>query len=179
MSIKNEIENSNENVVLPLLSKKYDVSYKDYLNVAFSEEYVSTRNDYLIVGIYKLLYWAYTMDRSHTITALQYDVEKLQEANRVMQIIQYRIQNATDQEGNYLFITWQRPWQVKVLKEINQNKNRNLEVYGDEELLYHSNMSFQVISSNMIFTVQETLRYLGSEGTNLSAQTIKSIFIFL
>ena len=46
MSIKNEIENSNENVVLPLLSKKYDVSYKDYLNVAFSEEYVSTRNDY-------------------------------------------------------------------------------------------------------------------------------------
>lgn len=179
MSIKDEIENSSDNVVLPLLAKKSNATYKDYFNIAFSEEYVSNRNDYLIVGIYKLLYWAYTMDRAHTITTLQYDAKKLQEANRVMQIIQYRIQEATDHKGNYLFITWQRPWQVKVLKEISKKKNRNLKIYSDEELLYHSNMSFQVISSNMIFTIQETLRYLGVEGTNLSLQTIKSILVFL
>lgn len=154
MFIKNEIENSNNNLVLPLLDQKLNITYKDYFNIAFSKEYVSDRNDYLILGIYRLIYWAYTMDRSHTITALQYDIKKLQEANKVMQIVQYRIQQATDKEGNYLFITWQRPWQVKVLKEINQKKNRNLEIYSDEELLYHSNMSFQVISSNMIFTIQ-------------------------
>ena len=177
--IEEEIKHSAGKVTLELLKNKKDASYKDYLNIAFSEGYVKHRNDYLIMGIYKLLYWAYTIDRSHTITTIQYDVEKIQEANKMMQIIQYRIQTATDKDRNYLFITWQRPWQIEVLKKINKNQEVDLGKYTNRQLLYHSNMNFQVISSGMIFTLQETLRYLGAEATNLSAQAIKSVLMFL
>ena len=179
IAINKEIKYSTGNVVLELLKNKPKATYKDYLNIAFSEGYVKNRNDYLVVGIYKLLYWAYTIERTHTITTMQYDVEKIQEANKMMQIIQYRVQKSTDKNGNYLFITWQRPWQVEVLKKINKDKDINFDSYTKEQLLYHSNMNFQVISSGMIFTLQETLRYLGAEGTNLSAQAIKSVLIFL
>ncbi len=179
LKINNEIKNSTDNLVLELLKNKSKATYKDYLNIAFSDSYVKNRNDYLIVGIYKLLYWAYTIERTHTITTMQYDVEKIQEANKMMQIIQYRIQKATDKDGNYLFITWQRPWQIEALKKINKDKVVDFNSYTKEQLLYHSNMNFQVISSSMIFTLQETLRYLGAEATNLSAQAIKSVFIFL
>ena len=162
-----------------MLKDKKGVTYKDYLNIAFDKNYVKNRNDYLILGIYKMLYWAYTIDRTHTITTMQYDINKLQEANKMMQIIQYRVQTAKNKDGNYLFLTWQRQWQVEVLKKINQNKEINLSKYTNKQLLYHSNMNFQVLSSKMIFTVQETLRYLGVEEVNLSAQAIKSVFMFL
>jgi hypothetical protein len=178
-AITNEIKNSTNNLTLELLKNKTYATYKEYLNIAFTPKYVKNRNDYLIVGIYKLIYWAYTIERSHTLTAMQYDINKIQEANKMMQIIQYRIQTAKDENGNYLFITWQRPWQIEVLKKINKNKNIDLNKYTKEQLLYRSNMSFQVISSSMIFTLQETLRYLGAEATNLSKSAIKGIFIFL
>ena len=65
---------------------------------------------------------------------MQYDIEKLQEANKMMQIIQYRIQTAKDIDGNYLFITWQRPWQIEVLKKINSNKEVDLDKYTKKQL---------------------------------------------
>ncbi|MCF6309419.1 MAG: hypothetical protein L3J19_02930 [Sulfurimonas sp.] len=178
-TITNEIKNSTNNLTLALLTNKINSTYKDYLNIAFSSEYVTDRNDYLIMGIYKLFYRAYTVERSHTVTTMQYDIEKLQEANKMMQIIQYKIQTATNNDGNYLFITWQRPWQIEVLAKINNKKEIDLDKYTKKQLLYHSNMSFQVISSGMISTIQETLKSLGAEATNLSRSAIKSIFIFL
>ena len=177
--IIHEIESESYKIVLEKFKNRSNVTYKDYLNMAFSKDYVKNRNDYLILGIYKLLYWAYTIERTYTVTAMQYDVQKIQEANKTMQIVQYKIQTATDKNGNYLFLTWQRAWQVELLKDINSGKKRDLDRYTTKELLYHSNMSFQVISSSMIFTIQETLRYLGSETVNLSTQAIKSVFMFL
>jgi hypothetical protein len=177
--ITNEIKNSTNNLTLKLPKNKTNSTYKDYLNIAFRPEHVTNRNDYLIMGIYKLFYWAYTIERSHTVTTMQYDIEKLQEANKMMQIIQYKIQTATDKDGNYLFITWQRPWQIEVLTKINNKKKVNLDKYTKKQLLYHSNMSFQVVSSSMISTIQETLKSLGAEATNLSKSAVKNIFIFL
>lgn len=178
-SIINEIKYKKNYIDFELLKGKKGVTYKDYLNIAFDENYVKNRNDYLILGIYKMLYWAYTIDRTHTITTMQYDINKFQEANKMMQIIQYRVQTAKNKDGNYLFLTWQRQWQVEVLKKITKNQEINLSKYTNKQLLYHSNMSFQVISSKMIFTLQETLRYLGEEGVNLSTQAVKSVFMFL
>ena len=174
-----EIKNRTNIIRLHLAGSKKIVNYKDYLNIAFSEKYVKNRNDYLILGIYKMFYEAYTLTRTHTITTVQYDVKKVQEANKMMQIIQYKIQKNKDRNGNYLFITWQRPWQLESLKKINKHKKLNLEMYTQEQLLYHSNMTFQVLTQRMIFTLQETLHYLGVEGTDLSAQTIKSFLLFL
>ena len=177
--IINEIRYKKNYINLELLENKKKVIYKDYLNIAFDKNYVKNRNDYLVLGIYKMLYWAYTIDRKHTITTMQYDINKLQEANKMMQIIQYRVQTAKNKDGDYLFLTWQRQWQVEVLKKINQDKEIDLSKYTNEQLLYHSNMNFQVISSKMIFTLQETLRYLGAEGVNLSTQAIKSVLLFI
>ena len=174
-----EIKNSKNRMNLPLLEKNKTNTYKDYLNIAFDENYVKERNDYLILGIYKMIYWAYDIQRTHTVTTMQYDTKKIQEANKMMQIIQYRIQTAKDKDGKHLFLTWQRAWQVDMAKSINKNQDIDLKKYTNKELLYSSNMSYQVISSNMIFTLQESLRYLGVEATSLSAQAIKSVFMFL
>lgn len=177
--IINRIKNKKNSISLDLLKDKPDAYYQDYLNIAFSKDYVKNRNDYLILGIYKMLYWAYTIDRTHTITTIQYDVEKIQKANKMMQVIQYKVQTSLDNKGNHLFITWQRAWQVEVLQKINNKQEIEIDKYTRKELLYHSNMNFQVISSSMIFTLQESLRYLGAEGTNLSTQAIKSVLMFL
>lgn len=174
-----EIQNRSNTVKLSLFEHKKVTTYNNYLNLAFSKNFVKNRNDYLVLGIYKMLYSAYTFSRTHTITTIQHDTQKLQEANKMMQIIQYRIQNAKDKDGNYLFITWQRPWQIESLKKINKQEKLTLDKYTGEQLLYHSNMNFQIITQRMIFTLQETLQYLGAEGTNLSAQALKSVFIFL
>ena len=177
--IINDINKRIDTVSFDVFTKKKNITYKEYLNVAFSKSYVKNRNDYLIAGIYKMLYFAYAIDRSHTITTMQYDIEKIQEANKMMQIIQYRIQTDKNKDGDFLFLTWQRPWQIDLLKNINKKKEIDLEKYTKKDLMYHSNMSFQVITTGMIFTLQETLRYLGSESTNLSSEAIKSVFVFL
>lgn len=178
-NIIKDIQNRTNTISLDISTKKKTMTYKDYLNVAFSKSYVKNRNDYLVAGIYKMLYWAYTIDRTHTITTMQYDIEKIQEANKMMQIIQYRIQTDKNKDGDFLFLTWQREWQIDLLKNINKKRELDLIKYTQKELMYHSNMSFQTITTGMIFTLQETLRYLGSESTNLSSEAIKSVFVFL
>jgi len=174
-----DINNRKNNATLPILANKTNANYKDYLNIAFSRNKVKNRNDYLIAGMYKMFYWAYTIDRSHTVTTMQYDAAKIQEANKMMQIIQYRVENEKDTKGNYLFLTWQRQWQIDVLKSIYTNKKIDLNRYKKEELIKSSNMNFRIISEGMIFSLQESLRYLGEESTNLGTSAIKSVFIFL
>lgn len=174
-----DINNRTNNATLPLVEDKEGVTYKDYLNVAFSRKNVKNRNDYLIAGIYKMMYWAYTIERSHTLTTMQYDVEKMQEAHKMMQIIQYRVENEKDVKGNYLFLTWQRQWQINVLKSIYSNKKVDMNAYEKEKLIRPSNMNFRILSEGMIFTLQESLRYLGEESTRLGTAAIKSVFIFL
>lgn len=177
------IKNHSLSMRLPLLKSNPNATYKEYLNIAFDKKYVQNRSDYLIVGIYKLLYWAYEMDRSYTVTAMQYDLPKVQKANEVMQIVQYRIKTAKDVDGNYLFLTWQRQWQVDLLKKMNKKtllaQDMSLACYDEKLLLSSSNMSFEVITSNMIFVIQKTLKSLGAEPNNLSASAIKGIFFFL
>lgn len=181
--IYNDIKNRKDNITLPLLKNKLKPTYKDYLNIAFNKKYVKNRNDYLILGIYKLLYWAYDMKRSYSVTTMQYDLKKIQKANEVMQIIRYRIRLAKDVDGNYLFITWQRAWQVDLLKKIKskslKQNDLTLQCYDTNLLLSSSNMSFEVINSQMIFLIQRTLISLGAEANNLSASAVKSVFIFL
>lgn len=176
--IINEIKNASTHVKIKF-KNNLNPTYKEYLNKAFSKKPVKNRNDYLILGIYKLLYWAYTIDRTHTVTTMQYDIKKLQKANKVMQIVQNKVQNEKDLKGNYLFITWQRPWQTALLRDINDDKAIDLYKYKTKELLSEPNMKFKVVSSEMVSTVQDTLRYLGAEVTNFGTQAIKSVFIFL
>lgn len=174
-----DINNRKNNATLPLLNNKKDATYKDYLNMAFNKNGVKNRNDYLIAGIYKMFYWAYEIDRSHTVTTMQYDPKRIQEANKMMQIIQYRIQHEKDKKGNYLFLTWQHNWQLEVLQSTHGNKKLDVNKYEKETLLQCSNLDFRIISEVMIFTLQESLRYLGKESTNLGVQAVKSVFIFL
>jgi hypothetical protein len=174
-----DIQNRQNNATLPMLNMKTDASYKDYLNIAFGRSEVKNRNDYLMAGIYKMLYWAYTIDRPHTITTMQYEAKRIQEAHKMMQIIQYRVANEKDEKGNYLFLTWQREWQIDVISSVYSNKKIDINSYEKEELIKSSNMNFRILSEGMIFTLEESLRYLGGESTNLGTSAIKSVFIFL
>lgn len=174
-----DIQNRTNNAVLPLLNGKKEATYKDYLNIAFNEATVKNRNDYLIAGIYKMLYWAYDVKRSHTVTTMQYDASKIQEANKMMQIIQYRIANEKDKQGRYLFITWQRAWQLDASRTLHDLQKFDYSKYAPQEFLKPSNMNFRVLSEGMLFIVQESLRYLGEESNNLGTSAIKSVFIFI
>jgi hypothetical protein len=174
-----DIQNHVNNATLPILNYKKNATYKEYLNIAFSRNDVANRNDYLIAGIYKMFYWAYDVERSHTVTAIQYDAKKLQEANEMMQIIQYRVEHEKDKNGNYLFLTWQQPWQVELLKSIYQDNTIDLNLYPKEELMRPSNFEFRIITEGMIFTIQESLRYLGKESSNLGTSVLQSVFVFI
>ncbi|NOQ30892.1 MAG: hypothetical protein GQ570_07190 [Helicobacteraceae bacterium] len=179
--IKQDIKKNVNTIRLPLI-KNSSNSYEEYLTIAFSKNYVKNRNDYLILGIYKMLYFTYDRDRGHTVTTMQYEIEKLQEANKLLQVIRYKINNAKDKNGNYLFITWQRKWQIDLLKNINSSKKMtklSLNKKNTKLLLERSNMSYQVILSDMIFTVQKSIIVLGGEVNNLGAQTIKTFIFFI
>jgi hypothetical protein len=187
-SIQNDINNKTNNTILPLLSEKTNANYSDYLNIAFEKEYIKDRNDYLILGIYKLLYSTYEIEGKYKLTTMQYDLNKLQKANEVMQVVQYKIKTAKDAEGNFLYLTWQRKWQVNLLKKINKKDEAPEEMLkellinnedDEKQLMNSSNMSFQVITSNMIFTIQESIVSLGCEATNLSTGAIKSVLFFI
>ncbi|MCP4970392.1 MAG: hypothetical protein GY932_07355 [Arcobacter sp.] len=86
-------------------------NYKDYLQIAFSKDYIPCRNDYLILGLYYLVYDLYDIEDSHKVIALEYDKNKLHKLYKNLQVIKWKIKVNRDFKGNYLFKTWQNNWQ--------------------------------------------------------------------
>ena len=162
-------------------------SYKGYLQIAFSKDDIKNRNDYLIVGLYKLLYDSYDIENSYKLTAFSYDKEKLQRLYNNLQILSWKIKVDKDLSGNYLFLTWQNNWQIELEKRVNQGKNpswseiQELEYIknGEESIYGYSNFSFETLLTLMNYRVKTSLERLGVEPTEMSINAIKSLFIFL
>lgn len=163
------------------------VKYKEYLQIAFSKTDVENRNDYLILGLYKLIYDAYDIQDGHQITALTYDEEKLQRLYQNLQILKWKIKTARDLSNNYLFLTWQNNWQVELEKRIAHGEKLSYEQMQElkfikekkESLFSSSNTSFEVLLTVMSQRVENSLETMGVEPVDLGLDAVKSVFLFL
>jgi hypothetical protein len=183
--LRKNIKRSN-NITLHSKSHKRFTNYRQYLDYAFSKQTnIINRNDYLIVGIYKMFFYAYEMKKTHKITALDYDVERFQKIYKNMQVINWRIKHNKDINGDYLFLTWQNNWQIE-LQEILKNKE-NYKINIDdirylktkrESLLDPSNSSFEILVLTMLTHLRESIELLGAEPEELALESILT-FTFL
>jgi hypothetical protein len=184
--IYNQIKYSKNNFFLFGNKTKQMKHYQDYLNYAFNKNSVKNRSDYLILGIYRLLYDTYEMDKSHKFTSLSYDINKFKKAYKLMKIIQWKIKHDKDNNGNYLFKTWQNNWQLELEKKI-KNKIKpswelikNLEYIKNkkETIFDSSNISFELLTNNIIQNIKTDIRVMGEEPSDLALDAL-SFFIFL
>jgi len=162
--------------------------YEDYLKYAFDKNVsVANRNDLLIVGIYKLIYEAYEIGKGHQLTALSYDKIKLQKLYYNLNSIKYRIKFDKDNDGKYLFLTWQKNWQIQLQQELSVNENPSWKIIqnlnalkGKSETLFDtSDFEFEVLLSKMIYNVKNTLTNVGEEPVDVGIEAMKSLVIFL
>ncbi len=185
--LKKNIYDNTDDITLYINGEKPLVTYVDYLNYAFDKNtVVEYRNDYLAIGIYKMLYHSYDMNSKYKMTALSYDVNKLQKAYKNLQIIQWKIKTNKDFNNKYLFLTWQNNWQIELekqllLKNIDDIKLSDLNYIKtkQESLLDSSNNSFEVITSKMLLYVANSIKLLDAEPEELGLEAIMSILFIL
>jgi hypothetical protein len=183
--IYNEFKN-NTNYLFLKEDGKYIKDYNKYLRLAFQKE-TKNRNDYLILGLYKQIWFAYKQNESHQITTLSYDKDELKTLFYTLKVIKWKINTKKDENDNYLFLTWQNNWQIELKKHIQNNEKitwnliENLKHIksGQESLFSHSNPNFEILMSEMIFRVENSLKILGQEPLDVSIEAMKSLVFFL
>lgn len=165
---------------------KYINDYKTYLQMAFKSD-IKNRNDYLILGLYKQIWQAYKLNESHQITALSYNQKELETLYYTLNVLRWKINTKKDTNGNYLFLTWQNNWQIELEQRIRngekpswaliQNLNYILE---EKETIYsQSNFNFNVLISQMIFSVNNSLKILGAAPLDITIEAMKGFVLFL
>ena len=173
---------TNQDYINILQNGKKLETYNDYLQYAFSNEVVQNRNDFLILGLYKLIFKAYGLEDSHKFTALQHNKFELAKLYKYLQVIRWKIRTQKDDNGKYLFNTWQNNWQLELLQKDASDLNiiKDLEyIKSNKESLYsHSNFSFEVLISRILLNVEYTLRKINIEPYAMSTSAIRS-FIFI
>jgi len=184
--IYNQIKYSKNNFFLFGNKTKQMKNYQDYLNYAFDKNDVKYRSDYLILGIYKLLYDTYEMKNSHKFTSLSYDVNKFNKAYKLMRIIQWKIKHDKDIHGEYLFKTWQNNWQLELSKRLRAGEKPSWQLIQDLEYIKNkketifdsSNISFELLTNNIIQNIKRDIESRGQEPSDLAFDAL-SFFIFL
>ncbi len=160
-------------------------NYNKYLKHAFNTEVnIKNRNDALIIGLYKLLYFSYGISNKK-YTALSYKMKNLKDFSDVLQIIRWQIKYKKNEDKDYLFLTWQKNWQVELLKKINLKKPnynliKNLTYINNkkESIFDSSNMSFETIISKILYINNDSIKRLGGEPNELTIDVLK-FFVFL
>jgi hypothetical protein len=157
-------------------------TYNQYFYYAFSKENIKNRNDFLIIGLYKLIFKAYSMDSEHQFTAMEYDKYELQNLYEYLQVVRWKIRVDKNEKGEYLFNTWQNNWQIELAKKYNGDYNiiNNLEyIKSNKESVYdHSNFSFEIIISKIITEVEHTLRKINVEPYEMGVAALTG-FVFI
>ncbi len=159
-------------------------SYKDYLKKAFDDD-TKYRNDFLILGLYKYVYYVYKIKEGHKLTALSYDKEEFKKLYYTLKVLRWKIRTNKDKNGNFTFITWQNRWQIELKKALKREKLslkliKNLPSIKNkkENLLSHNNFNFEILLTQIIDRVAHSLTALGEEPLNLGINAMKAI-IFL
>ena len=136
----------------------------------------------MIIGLYKLIYKAYSLQDKHKFTALEHNKFELLKLYEYMQVLRWKIRTQKDVNGNYLFNTWQNNWQLEFLhkdkNDLNIIKDLQYIKSNKETILSPSNFSFEILFSKMILNVEYTLKKINIEPYSMSTSAIRS-FIFI
>lgn len=163
-------------------------TYDDYLRIAFDKNPdIVERNDFLILGIYKLLWDTYEKDKGHQITTLSYHQKEFKRLYYYLEVIRWKIRTAKDTNDNYLFLTWQNNWQIELEKRIKQGLKPSWQMIehlipiqnGTETIFNASNFNFEVLLSQMIFHVKNSARIIGDEPFDIGIEAMISFVFFL
>jgi hypothetical protein len=180
-NIISEISANQDYIHLIQNGEKLD-TYVDYFYYAFSEQNINSRNDLLILGLYKLIYKAFSMEREHQFVAFAYDKIEMKKLYEYLQVLRWKIKTAKNAKGEYLFNTWQNNWQLELSKKYNGDYNiiNDLEYIrlGKESVYDYSNFSFEIVLSNIIVNVEHSLKKINIEPFEMGFATIKN-FIFV
>ncbi len=183
--IYNEL-NRSTNYLFLKQNGKYIQDYNKYLNIAFKPD-TKLKNDYLVLGIYKQIWFAYEQDKTHNITTLTYDKKLLKTLFYTLKVLKWKINTKKDKDGNYFFLTWQNNWQIELKKLINKGEKPTWELIQNlkyikskqESLFSPSNPNFEILMSEMIFRVENSLKIIGEEPLDMSIEAMKSLVFFL
>ncbi len=179
--IYNQIQTNQDYINLIQNNKKLKTS-QEYFSFAFEKESIQNRNDFLIIGLYKLIYKAYLLNENHQFTAMQYSNYDMLKLYQYLQVVRWKIKNAKDSNNSFLFVTWQNNWQLELMKKDNSDLNiiRSLKYIKNhkESIFSSSNFSFEVLISLMISNVKYSLKEINVEPYDLSISALKS-FVFI
>lgn len=130
--------------------------------------------------MYKLVYDTYRKEDGHQFTSLGFDSQKFKKLYYYLKVINWKIKTNKDEADKYLFLTWQRNWQV----ELEQNKNKPIKELSyiknkKESLFDPSNFSFEVMMNQMFFHVKNSAKIIGDEPLELSISAMTSFVLFL
>ncbi len=185
--IKNSLKSST-NTLFIKFEDKYIENYNDYIKVAINDEKeIKNRNDFLILGVYKHIWDAYELADIHQVTTLSYDAEKLKSLYYALSVLKWKINTKKDKNNNYLFLTWQNNWQIELDKRLMAGEKpsweliENLEYIKDkrETIFSHSNPNFEVLMSQMLYHVKNSLKIIGEEPLDIGIETMKTLVFFL
>ena len=90
---------------------------KDYFDIAFLDKNIKYRNDYLILGLYYMVYDSFSIKKGHKFAALSFDVNRLQKLYKNLQILKWKLKSSKNSKGNYYFVTWQNNWQLELKRK--------------------------------------------------------------
>lgn len=164
---------------------KYLKDYDAYLKVAFTKKPdIQKRNDYLILGLNKLINETYKKQEGHKFTTLGFEKENFKKLYYYLKVLNWKLKTDRDEKGDYLFLTWQKNWQIELEKSLKTQTLKNLEELPHikskkETLLEPSNFSFEVIMNQMFFHVKNSSVHVGDEPLELSLEAMKSLVFFL
>lgn len=156
--------------------------YNQYLHYAFSDKRLSNRSDFLVLGLYKLIYKAFLLNEGHQFAAIQYDKEQMQRLYKYLQVVRWKIKTAKDKNGEYLYKTWQNNWQLELAKKDDSNLNIIKElkyIKSKKESIYDSsNFSFELLISKMLINIEHILKKINVEPYEMGISALKS-FVFI
>lgn len=186
-SILHEINLTRNTLSITYNGKKL-ITYDDYLRVAFDKSRpVVDRNDFLIVGLHKLLCETYQIDKGHQITTLSYQQEAFKRLYYYLEVIKWKIRTAKDKEGNYLFVTWQNNWQIELAQKMAKGIRPSWEILENlpsikmqkETIFDPSNPNFEILMNHMIDHVKNSARIVGDEPVDIGIDAMVSFVLFL
>lgn len=163
-------------------------TYDDYLRIAFDKSAtIPERNDFLILGMYKLLWESYRIGEGHQITTLSYDEERFKKLYYYLEVIKWKIKTGKDEKGRYLFLTWQNNWQIELQNRLNAGQIPSWQMLESlpsiqsrkESLFDASNVNFEVLLSQIVFHVKNSARLVGKEPVDIGIDAMISLVFFL